>query len=303
MDKGNSNLDRTIDVDGNQNWIPWISVDDASGNVYIAYLSALNAPVPDAGGDPLMGTFLTDVYLAVSEDGGNTFTNIKVNDNPINPRALSPTNQPFKEGYWGDYISVDAFGGKVYVAWMSNISLPKTYNIFCSTIDVTTPVEFNSQADLPINGPVLWTASPNSPTTILYEAVNTVTAAINQEQFSILSGADVTFRAGNSIHVLPGYNNANDFGAAMGSRTHFYIKDVSSCSIPFRRARPVNEDPEASIETESSIQAYPNPFVNIFELNYSVPQNQSVSIDLYNSFGQRLEKLLANYIMKKENII
>ena len=177
--KGNSNPEGTIDVNGNQNWMPWIAVDDASGNVYVAYLSAPDPPILDPN-DPWMGTFPTDVWLAVSEDGGTTFTNIKVSDYPVNPRALSPTNQPFTEGYWGDYIALDAYGGNVYVAWMSNYQLQRTYNIFCSTVNVTTPVEFSSQQDLPLNGPIWWSAPPNSPTTVLYEAVNTITAAVNQ---------------------------------------------------------------------------------------------------------------------------
>lgn len=51
----------------------------------------------------------TDVYLAVSKDGGSTFKNYKLNEKSFNPLAFV---------FFGDYIGISAYNGIIRPVWM-----------------------------------------------------------------------------------------------------------------------------------------------------------------------------------------
>jgi hypothetical protein len=261
--------------------MPWITVDNATGNIYVVYFIAELAPAN--------GIFTTSVYLAYSEDGGNTFFNQKVSNVNLNPIPFPiPPAGPFSEGYWGDYIGVDAYCGNVYVAWMSNAANPTLsyYDLYCSTVKVSTPVRVTSENNLDLNGPVEWGSPPNSPNSVSYDAYNTLTAAINQEKFHILTGANVSFKAGNCIHIKPGVNTLNDFGAMAGSNTHLYISLFDPCSVPFRRGSPSVKGKKEEAFNDAQLVVFPNPVKNSFEINYSILENERISIKLFDSFGR-----------------
>ncbi len=97
---------KTVSISGaTQSFFPWITVDDSTGIVCIAYY-AFDTSVQ----------YGTDTYLAYSSDGGQTYSNIKVSD-------VSHITAPitgFGGGYAGDYIGIAAYGGKAYPAWMDN---------------------------------------------------------------------------------------------------------------------------------------------------------------------------------------
>ncbi|MGD8306292.1 MAG: T9SS type A sorting domain-containing protein [Ignavibacteria bacterium] len=76
---------------------PWMSIDPVTGIMYIVYYdrrSTLNT--------------LTEVYVARSTDGGETFYNFKISESPF-----AATSQEFL----GDYISIVAYNGKAYPVW------------------------------------------------------------------------------------------------------------------------------------------------------------------------------------------
>ena len=51
----------------------------------------------------------TDVYVARSTDGGETFTNFKVSQSSFNPNSSV---------FFGDYTNIAAFNKMVYPIWM-----------------------------------------------------------------------------------------------------------------------------------------------------------------------------------------
>jgi len=78
-------------------FFPWITVDQTNGNVYIVYYDRRN-----------YNDSRTDVYLAYSFDGGNTFDEMKISDEPFIPDASK---------FFGDYTNIDAHGGIITPIW------------------------------------------------------------------------------------------------------------------------------------------------------------------------------------------
>jgi hypothetical protein len=83
----------TIDlvVMGRQQCFNWMSVDPITGNIYIVFYDRRDH-----------ADLKTDVYMAVSADGGESFTNEKISQEPFEPNS---------DVYMGDYINITAYGG------------------------------------------------------------------------------------------------------------------------------------------------------------------------------------------------
>lgn len=85
------------DPPGKHQMFHWLSVDQTNGYLYIVFYDRRN-----------YNDNQTDVYLAVSRDGGNTFTNYKISDSPFIP----------SQGvFMGDYSSVAAIGDIIRPVW------------------------------------------------------------------------------------------------------------------------------------------------------------------------------------------
>jgi hypothetical protein len=76
------------DAPGKQQFLPWLAVDQTTGYIYIVYYDR-------RAYDDLQ----TDVYLAYSMDGGNTFTEKKISERPFIPTASK---------FFGDYNNISA---------------------------------------------------------------------------------------------------------------------------------------------------------------------------------------------------
>lgn len=87
------------DAPGKQNFMSGMTIDQANGDVYVVYYDRRNRNQGDT----------TDVYLARSSDGGNTFSDYKINQQGFVPKPGV---------FFGDYISVSAHNGMVRPIWM-----------------------------------------------------------------------------------------------------------------------------------------------------------------------------------------
>ena len=75
-----------------------MTIDQTTGILYFVFYDRRNTSAN-----------LTDVYVARSTDGGETFTNFKVSESSFDP------NQGV---FFGDYTNIAAFNKKVYPIWM-----------------------------------------------------------------------------------------------------------------------------------------------------------------------------------------
>lgn len=87
------------DKSNSQQFMSWFTIDQSNGRLYCLFYDRRN--YNDA---------YTDVYLAYSDNGGESFTNIKINEKPF---------LPSKEVFFGDYINIAAHNNIVRPIWMS----------------------------------------------------------------------------------------------------------------------------------------------------------------------------------------
>jgi hypothetical protein len=85
------------DAAGKQQFFTWMTVDQATGYIYFVFYDRRN-----------YNDNRTDVYMAVSKDGGNTFNNFCVSDSPFDP---------FATVFFGDYTNITAYNSVVRPIW------------------------------------------------------------------------------------------------------------------------------------------------------------------------------------------
>lgn len=99
-DGGNSWSERirvNNDGPGKQQFFSWMTVDPANGKIWIVYYDRRN-----------YNDNQTDVFLALSEDGGNSFTNFKISEAPF---------IPVESVFFGDYTNISAINDVVRPIW------------------------------------------------------------------------------------------------------------------------------------------------------------------------------------------
>lgn len=85
------------DKEGKHQFLTWMTVDQTNGYLYFVYYDRRNHP-----------DLFTDVYMAVSKDGGETFENFKVSETPFVPNA---------NVFFGDYNNIAAVNGTIRPIW------------------------------------------------------------------------------------------------------------------------------------------------------------------------------------------
>ncbi len=102
--KSSSNGDRwtqpikiNSDGPGKHQFFPWMTIDPVSGNIYIVFYDRRNHEGLE-----------TDVFMAYSTDGGDSFANIKISETPFIPS---------KDVFFGDYTNIAAYNGIVVPIW------------------------------------------------------------------------------------------------------------------------------------------------------------------------------------------
>jgi hypothetical protein len=108
-------------------FFPWMAIDPLTGIIWVVFYDRRNT-----AGDA------TEVYVARSEDGGETFVNFPVSDSAFTPYSWI---------FFGDYINISARGGQVYPIWTrmdgGNLS------VWVALIDEIVGVDIAEGIDLP----------------------------------------------------------------------------------------------------------------------------------------------------------
>ena len=79
-------------------FFPWMTIDQSTGYIYIVFYDRRNT----------IGNY-TDVYMARSTDGGESFSNF-----PVSETSFLPVDHIF----FGDYTNIAADNGMIYPMWM-----------------------------------------------------------------------------------------------------------------------------------------------------------------------------------------
>jgi len=109
------------DAAGRQNYLSWMTVDQATGIVYIVFYDRRNYTA---------SSLQTDVYLGYSTDGGNTFTNVKVSSSSFTPTSSS---------FFGDYTNITAHNGIVRPIW-ARMTNTGSSSVWTALVDFPTGI-------------------------------------------------------------------------------------------------------------------------------------------------------------------
>ena len=85
------------DISGKHQFFTWMDIDQTNGNLYFIFYDRRDYTDNN-----------TDVYMAISEDGGETFENIKISESPFNPSSSV---------FFGDYTNISVHDGKIAPIW------------------------------------------------------------------------------------------------------------------------------------------------------------------------------------------
>ncbi len=85
------------DSDAKHQFCTSMTIDQTTGYLYFIFYDRRN-----------YSDNSTDVYVAVSKDGGDTFSNIKISNSPF---------VPAEDIFFGDFISIAAYDGEIRPAW------------------------------------------------------------------------------------------------------------------------------------------------------------------------------------------
>jgi hypothetical protein len=107
---------------GKDHYFPWITCDKANGTLSLVFMDNRNVT-----------NSKTEAWMAYSEDGGATWTDMKVSDVSTTPSPIPG----LAGGYMGDYLGIDAYNGKTYPTWCDNRS--GQVMTYVSVIDLQQP--------------------------------------------------------------------------------------------------------------------------------------------------------------------
>jgi hypothetical protein len=135
---------------GKDQYFPWCTVDQSTGQLIVIFYDSRDVPNNQA-----------NVYMATSNDGGYTFENFMVSDQPFTPVPISG----LAGGYSGDYIGVAALDNVAYPFWMDNRTgnyqgwtAEVTFGPPCPVDPAANPDPPNGTLDVGITGNTLnWT--------------------------------------------------------------------------------------------------------------------------------------------------
>ena len=85
------------DPAGKHQFFTWMTIDQTNGFLYFVFYDRRNYDESK-----------TDVYMAISKDGGETFINFRVSDSPFSPRP---------DIFFGDYTNITAYNDMVRPIW------------------------------------------------------------------------------------------------------------------------------------------------------------------------------------------
>jgi hypothetical protein len=119
-------------------YYPWCTVDQVTGQLMLIFYDSRDVPNNQA-----------EVFMATSVDGGTTFTNFKVSDQPHTPTPISG----LAGGYAGDYIGIAALDDIAFPFWADNRLGTDHYQAWTASVTFGPPCPIDPPSSpSPANG-------------------------------------------------------------------------------------------------------------------------------------------------------
>jgi hypothetical protein len=242
------------DTGGNDQWLPWLAVDPATGGLFVLYFDSRRFPANDSA----------EAWVSMSFDGGETFRDVKVSDDAFQPAAIDG----LANGYMGDYLGIAAKDGMVWPAWNDDrTGVHQLYTSRMEVVDLGGPPRLEVEPST-LGFDTVFIGFPRSLSAEIRNAAFPDTLVID----SIVS-ADSLFRVTGAPSLLAGGQHSSldvEFDpvavGAVASNLVMYSNDPDQSQIVVPLVGVARLAPEAVIPSDP--------------LALSIRQNQTDSIPL-----------------------
>jgi hypothetical protein len=281
------------DATANDQWMTDISVDDA-GRVWMTWYDSRN----DAS------NILTEIYGAVSTDGGATFSpNFKVSNQNFNPNTIKQY-QGTEHYYIGDYnvMSGRTFTFPIYSGQNNSLNdytayLPDYGVSFAKATDNLTVSNTSvNYVRIPMMGPYSGTVTYTA-TVSPSPAVGTLTCTFSPSNVKVLTGTPDSLKlsATTSSNCSYGTYTVTVTGAENGGpRTHTRTYTLIVGNTP----SGVNGNTQTAYQY-NLYQNYPNPFNPSTSIEFYLTKQSLVNLKVYDIVGKEVATLVNNDLRKE----
>ncbi len=119
---------------GKKHYLPWIAVDPVTGIISVIFYDNRNTSASNKA----------EAWVAVSTNGGETWEDFRVSDVEFKPQPIPG----LADGYFGDYLGISAYNGKVYPVWTDNrTGKAMAYVSPFSTMIINDPYNFTADVN------------------------------------------------------------------------------------------------------------------------------------------------------------
>jgi hypothetical protein len=243
----------------------WMTIDQTNGAIYIVFYDRRNT-IGNA----------TDVYVARSTNGGETFTNFKVSQSSFTPSASI---------FFGDYTNIAAFNKKVYPIWM---------RMDGSALSVWTAIIHDSLVFVPVELENFTVRNESDKIILQWQTASELNnkGFEVQRKFANSDFASVGFVEGKGTTTEKQFYNFIDKPSENGLYS-YRLKQIDFSGVN-------HFTDEVEIQFISSIQVrleqnYPNPTNSRTVIQWSIPIYAHVKLKLYDVLGREVLTLVDGF--------
>jgi len=258
------------DISARHQFFVWSNIDPFTGHLWFVFYDRRNTT----------GS-ATDVYVAKSIDGGQTFENFKVSESSFTPNSGI---------FFGDYTNIAAWNGKVYPIWMrlqsNQLSVWNTIIIDSTFI----PVELMNFSAVVENSAVVLKWETSTETNNLgFEILRKVSSEVNGTSNDISEWQTIGFVEGSGTSTEKHIYSFKDNSKLKGTYS-YRLKQVDyDGSFEYSNTIEVSV---ISVNDYALFQNYPNPFNPATTISYQLPRSGLVNIKVFDVLGTEILQLV-----------
>lgn len=253
------------DNSGRHQFFTWMTIDQTTGAIYIVFYDRRNT----------LGN-ATDVYVARSTNGGETFTNFKVSQSSFTPSASV---------FFGDYTNIAAFNKKVYPIWM---------RMDGSTLSVWTAIIHDSLVYVPVELEKFYAVKEHNNVKLFWQTASELNNAgfEIERKFNSNDFVSIGFVKGKGTTTEKQFYSYTDTPTESGTYT-YRLKQIDYDGT-------FNYSDEIEIKNISNVelyleQNYPNPTNSNSVIRWAMPVNSHISLKLYDVLGREVLTLVDEF--------